>query len=257
MAPSTPGSEREYQEFDTSSLEISLMVGRRVVLLCDQMPGKPLQAKVIQADQMSMSIDRGGEEGLIDSLVSDQDVTVRFNYKGQQISVPAVFKKSAVGKSSLILGPRAMALTRRRFTRLNLVQPVKLAMLPSPPPPSNRISRLRWLETDTINCSGGGMLIDLSSVLDKLSYLIMNIQLDRSLMPPLLLGQVRHCQQSGIGHFHIGVEFIVDNLKTEHFSPSALKRLPPALFEYTAAIRDELNRQLTVQVQNSNRMLPS
>ncbi len=254
MKLSAPDSEREYQEFDTSSLEISLIVGRSVVLLSDQMPGKPLQAKVIQAGRMSLSIDRGGQEGLIDSLVSDQDVTVRFNYKGQLVSVPAVFKKSATGKGSLVLGVRATALTRRRFARLNLVQPVKLAMLPSPPPQQHKIARLRWLETDTINCSSGGMLIDLSSFLEELCYLIMNIQLGRSLMPPLLLGQVRHCQESGIGHFHIGVEFIIDDVKTRHFPLSTLKNLPPVVFEYTAVRRDELNRQLSAQVQNSSRM---
>ena len=40
------------------------------------------------------------------------------------------------------------------------------------------MARLRWLQTDTVDCSCGGALIDLSSYMESDTYLLLNVAAD-------------------------------------------------------------------------------
>jgi len=236
---------------DASHFDFSLLVGHEVTLFSEQFPGKPLKSKVILARNGEVSIDRSGGSGLIDSLVSNQKVTMRVMYKGQHISVPATLKRSSGGKCRMIVEDRVVPLSRRRFTRVFLSRPVKLAVIPVSTFSRNKLARLRWLETVTVNISGGGVLIDFSSCLEKPTYLFLNIDLVEFPFPPLVLGQVLYSLPRDNGHFLVGLEFIVREEREKRFSLTTLKQLPHVVFEYGKQERVELNNKITAWMQDN------
>lgn len=237
---------------DSSRFDFSLLVGHELTLFSEQFPGKPLKSKVILANDREITIDRSGGSGLVDNLVSNQKVTIRVPYKGQQVAVPATLKRSAGGTCKMILGDRVVPLLRRRFTRVVMSRLVKLAMVPVATFNPEKLARLRWLETVTINISPGGTLIDFSCCLESPTYLFMNIDLNEFSFPALVLGQVRYSLPVETGHFHVGVEFVVKETRHAHFPLATLKHLPRVVFEYSEAQRSELNNKLTARMQNTH-----
>ena len=236
---------------DASRFDFSLLVGHEMTLFSQQFPGKPLKSKVILARDGEVSIDRSGGSGLIDNLVNNQKVTMRVTYKGQQISVPATLKRSGGGRCRIIVGEKVVPLSRRRFTRVFLSRPVKLAVIPVSTFNRNKLAQLRWLETATINISGGGALIDFSSCLENPTYMFLNIDLAEFPFPPLMLGQVLYSLPRDNGHFHIGLEFIVREERERRFSLTTLKQLPHVVFEYGRQERIKLNDKITAWMQNN------
>ena len=251
MTPSAEQTNLKRPTVDASRFDFSLLVGHEVTLFSEQFPGKLLKSKVILASDGELSIDRSGGCGLIDSLVSNQQVTMRVTYKGQQINVPATLKRSDGGKCRVIIGNKVVPLSRRRFTRVFLSRPVKLAVIPVSTFNRNKLARLRWLETVTVNISGGGVLIDFSSCLEKPTYLFLNIDLAEFPFPPLVLGQVLYSLPRDNGHFHIGLEFIIREEREKRFSLTTLKQLPQVVFEYGKQERIELNNKMTAWMQDN------
>lgn len=251
---SSPEQTRPKQPpVDASRFDFSLLVGHELTLFSEQFPGKPLKSKVILARDGELSIDRSGGCGLIDNLVNNQQVTMRVTYKGQQISVPATLKRSGGGGCRIIMGDKVMPLSRRRFTRVFLSRLVKLAVIPVSTFNRNKLARLRWLETVTINISGGGALIDFSSCLENPTYLFMNIDLAEFPFPPLMLAQVLYSLPRDNGHFHVGFEFIVREEREKRFSLTTLKQLPQVVFEYGERKRLELDNMITAWMHNNRR----
>jgi hypothetical protein len=236
---------------DASRFDFSLLVGKELTLFSEQFPGKPLKSKVILASEGELSIDRSGGSGLIDNLVSNQKVTMRVNYKGQQINVPATMKRSDGGKCRIIIGNKVVPLSRRRFTRVCLSRPVKLAIIPVSTFNRNKLERLRWLETVTISISGGGVLIDFSSSLEKPSYLFLNIDLAEFSFPALVLGQLVYSLPRDDDHFNIGLEFIIREAGKKHFSLTTLNEFPQVVFQYGKQERIELNNKITAWMQDN------
>ncbi len=228
---------KETATFDTSHLDLSALVGRGVVLFTEQFPGKPLVSRVIEAAGQNISIDRSGGQRLIDNLVHNQSVVVQFDYRGERVSIGAQLKRTGGGKCSVALADHAQPLSQRRFVRVDLIKPAKMALMPTVGFDIRKISRLRWFETDTVDLSSGGAMIDLSSRLDNQCFLLMNVELEGCSIPPLLIGQVRYSNEVERGHFHTGVEFIVDRLLERHFGPVVYRNLPAVVFEMTAARR--------------------
>jgi hypothetical protein len=233
---------------DSTRFDFSLLVGHTLTLFSQQFPGKPLRSRVILANDREIVIDRSGSMGLIDSLVNNQKVILRVEYKGQHVAVPAMLKRSAGGTSKMILGEKVLPLKRRRFVRLAMARPVKLAVVPPVTFDPKKLARLRWIETVTINVSPGGTLIDFSSCLESSTYLLMNMALEEFSFPTLVLGQVRYTLPAEIGHFQVGVEFIVREMGQGRFPRLTLKRLPSAVLEYSESKRNELNNRLKEQI---------
>ena len=251
MASSPEQTKLKSPTVEASRFDFSLLVGHELTLFSEQFPGKPLKSKVILASDGELSIDRSGGSGLIDNLVSNQKITMRVTYKGQQINVPATLKRSDGGKCRVIIGNKVVPLSRRRFTRVCLSRPVKLAVIPVSTFNRNKLERLRWLETVTVNISGGGVLIDFSSGLEKPSYLFLNIDLAEFPFPPLVLGQVVYSLPRDNDHFHIGLEFIVREARENHFAFTILKEFPQVVFQYGKQERVELNNKITAWTQDN------
>ncbi len=250
MTGSIDQTDRTSGVVDTSRLDLSLLVGHEVTLFSEQFPGKPLVAKVILATEGEISVDRSGGVGLIDSLVSNQNITLQVTYRGQQLSLPAKLKRSTGGRCRVIIGRRATPLSRRRFTRMTLVRPVRLAAMPLMTFSRNKLSRLRWLETETITVSGGGAMFDFSSGLENPTYLFMNIDMADFSFPPLVLGQVLYSLSKDDGHFHVGIEFVMKEGCPRRFPPATLKQLPPTVLNYSERKRIEVNEKITTWMQH-------
>jgi len=256
MTTNCDSSAPEGATIGIDDVDLSSLVGHEVILYTDQFRGKPLHTKVILVNGSVMSVDRSGSNGMIDNLINNQRTVVQFVHRGQRISVDATLKRTANGQCSLVLGQHMTPLSRRRFRRYDLTRPVKCAVLPSKDFNGNHISRLRWIETDSINFSSGGVLLTLSRNLGSESYLLLNIDVRDFDFPALIIGQVRYCYPIDKFRFNVGIEFIVGDIREKHFAPSTLKRMPPVVFEYTASRRKELNKELAVRMHElSNKEL--
>ncbi|UCE23380.1 MAG: PilZ domain-containing protein [Candidatus Zixiibacteriota bacterium] len=233
------------------AVDLSSLVGREIVLFTEQFQGKPLSTKVIMVNNGILSVDRSGHSGMIDTLINNQKTIVQFTLKGQRISVDAKLKRTGGGKCCLELGEKLVPLSRRKFKRYDWACPVRCAVLPPSNVDAHRLARLRWIETDSVNFSSGGVLVCLPKQLTSKSYLLLNIDTNEIEFPTLVIGQVRYSYPIDSFRFKIGIEFIVNDVKEKHFAPAIIKKLPRAVFEYSASRRSELNRELAVHMQTN------
>ena len=232
-------------------LDLAELVGRIVTIFSEQFPGQPLKSRVMAARDESLSLDRSGTDGRIDTLVSNQSVVVQFEYHGQTVSVQARLKRRQGGQCHAVLGDAVVPLSKRQFRRMDLRCRVRLATLPTAVLQPRKLSQLRWFETDTINLSSGGTMVIMNSHLEPGIYVVINIDLGHLGFPLLLAGCVRHCFQRAEGEFCVGIEFIVQEKREDHFSSSSLRQLPNNLFSYSAVDRRNLNREIVAWMQES------
>lgn len=241
----------ESTAIDISDVDLSSLVGHEVVLFTEQYEGKPLAAKVILVANGAITVDRSGANGMIDSLINNQKAIVQFVYRGQRISVDATLKRTGGGKCNLLLGEKLVPLSRRRFTRYDMNRAVKCAVLPSRDFDPQRIGKLRWIETDSIDFSSGGVQLCLPKQLNQTTYLLLSIDMRDVGFPALIIGQVRYAYAIDRFRYRVGVEFIINETKEKHFDTAAIKKFPPVVFEYSDARRKELNKELAVRLQKS------
>jgi hypothetical protein len=226
------------------SIDISLLVGRDIIVYTEQFPGRELKTRVVAAHDRQISVDAGSNFDWIGNLVNNQTTIVQFPYKGQEVSVKATFRRSVGGRCFFLMGDEVTPLSQRRFCRVKMKCEVRLAPFPLATHSRKNLASLRWMATSSVNISSGGMMVTVPSFLEKDVYLLLNIELEDELFPPLILGQVRHCFQLDNGQFQIGIEFIVQELGNKLFSPARRQELPTSLFRYTRLQRDKLNRKL-------------
>ncbi|UCD62824.1 MAG: hypothetical protein JSW34_08640 [Candidatus Zixiibacteriota bacterium] len=251
MPSSLKTMRNQIASIDASEVDLSSLVGREVTIYTDQFQGKALQTKVVMVAGNMITVDRGGGGGMIDCLINNQRAIIQFEHKGQRISVGVVLKRTSGGKCSLLLGEKVVPLVRRRFRRYELVTQVRCAVLPPGHIDARRISKLRWIETESINFSSGGVLICLPKHLSKDAYLLLNLGVKDFKFPPLVIGQVRYSYPIDRFRHRIGSEFIVNDVKEKHFAKPLIKSLPPVVFDYTASRRFELDRELASKMKES------
>ena len=239
-------AEKEYEgiAIDSIELDMSSLVGRKIMLLTEQFPGKRLTSKIISVNNEMVTIDRSGSGGLINDLVSKQSLFVQFVYKEQRVSVKGTIKRSSGGRCTLLLDKKAIPLLRRRFMRIQVDSNIKLAIYPEKITGPSQLKRLRWMETELRNLSCNGALIEHSGSFNVGAIMLVNIDIPEILFPSLLVAKVRHCNHLGDGHFHVGVEFIVRDIYEKYFSPAVIKKFPATVFEYSEKKRDSLNKQI-------------
>ena len=241
------------EKIAAEQLDLSTVVGHDVTIYSRQFPGKPLQSKVILVTKNMLSLDRSGSGGQIDSLVNNQRITLQLDYKNQPISISAVLKRTSGGRCSIVLDEHVTLLARRRFARISLDRPAKFAVIPSSAVNAGKVQGLRWLNSVTSDLSGGGVLIQLTSSLEHLSYILLNIDMEDLPLPSLIVGQVRYTFTTENGRIATGVEFIVREDLDKHASASPVTKLPPVLFEYTAGLREKIDGQIKAWMQTNDK----
>ena len=226
------------------TLDYSALVGHDVVLFTEQYKGQPVRSRVVMVGEGCLSIDRGGSYGVVDSLVNNQKVVVQFRYKSQLVSVDAVLKRSDGGRCNVMLEDKVTPLTRRKYRRIVLRTPVKSSVMPSMILEPNRLSRQRWVAIFAQNFSSGGILLSMPARIEQGTNLLLNIELENFDFPALVIGKVKYSNLGKDGRYDTGVEFIVNEEKNQHFDTTLLRKLPGVLFEYDAARRRDLEKEL-------------
>jgi hypothetical protein len=230
--------------FEAFKLELAELVGRDIKLFSEQMPGKELRSKVLAVQDQLLHILGGGPANFVDNLVNNQNVVMQCAYRGEELSIPARFKRLGGGRCHLYLEEKVTPLRQRRFRRVTLVRPVRLAAFPMNLNVRQGIGHLRWFETDTINFSSGGAMVTLASGLERRSCLLMSLDLQEVKFPPLILAQVCHANQVDMGPYHTGVEFVVREMSATVLPQPRRRDLPGAVFDYSADDREKLNRDI-------------
>jgi hypothetical protein len=239
-----PSDAADIYGIPTPNLDLSILVGREVRLFTEQLPGKEILTRVVSVQEGQFLLDSGGRCDVVSNLVHGQTVIVQFPYKGEQLSVKAQFKRTAGGRHSLSLDQTIMPLSHRRFKRIEIERAVKLAAFPVHSFSRKNLPRLRWMETKLRNFSSGGASVELPAQLEKEIYLLVSIEFDQELFPPLLLAQVRHCYPTDNGHFYIGIEFIVREKGLSQVPLATVRELPSVVMTYEARHREALNKKL-------------
>lgn len=252
MSTSPPaGHDHPTSEFDRSCLDLGQLVGRKVTIFSRQFPGRPLTARVVQTAGGKVALERVAGDTHLDNLVSNQTVVMQFMYKQEEVATSAVFKRTDGGRTTVMVGQTAKPLRRRRFVRVKSRRPINLAVLPTVSFQKRKLPHLRWLQTDLVDFASGGALFDINSVMHDGTYLLVNVELESYAFPPLLIGNVRHCLPLEAGHFRVGLEFIVAEQRTKHFSRPLLENLPPSAFAYSYLHRKSLNSHISAWMQQN------
>lgn len=237
-------SEKTSDRLRTIDLDLSLLMGNEILIFSRQFPGKTLKSRVIMIADQTFSVDRSGSGGLIDNLVSNQKVTVQFEYRNQMISVNALLKRTMGGRCTIALEDRIVPLANRRFRRVNMNRTAKLAIIPSISLSQKGMPNLRWIEATTDDVSAGGLKVTLTTSLECEVNVLLSLDMSEFPIPPLILGEVRYCIQSDIGQYSTGVEFVVKERRDNRRSSSIVKILPPVVFSFTERIRSTLDTTL-------------
>lgn len=225
-------------------LDLSYLVGREINLFSDQCPGKEMRTRVVSITGRQMLVDGVGRQNAIENLVNNQHVVIQFPYKGQDVSVKAVLKRTAGGRCTFHLEEKVVPLSQRRHRRIDLATEVRLAPFPMSTFSRKNLARLRWIGTSTKNFSSGGVLLDVPGYLERDVYLLVNITLKDAVFPNLILAQVRHCHPGQENKYRVGVEFVTKEVAGRILPPTTARELPPVVFSYSVIDRERLNKMI-------------
>jgi len=132
----------------------------------------------------------------------------------------------------------------RQYTRCDSNFSVKCAILPKMTIHPLRFNRLRWLQTQSINFSSGGILVNLPEKINIGSYLLLNIETEIDYFPDITVGQVRYCIHKRPFEFNTGLKFIINENKEIHFPSLTINRLPKDFFEYDNFKRNKIENKI-------------
>ena len=104
--------------------------------------------------------------------------------------------------------------------------------------------------TESKNISSGGMLIPLSTHLAENTMLLLNVAIEKSEFPGLVIGEVRYAIASDNYKYDTGIQFIVDEVKEKHFPVLTLKRMPQKAFEYNTKRRKIIDNILSDELSD-------
>ncbi|UCD94048.1 MAG: hypothetical protein JSU69_09795 [Candidatus Zixiibacteriota bacterium] len=225
----------------SKDIDFSELVGREIEMRTEQFPGKSLTSKVLSITGDNIVIDRSGPEGLIDSLIHNQEVEVLVNYRGEPVIFNSKIAIPSKGKLRIAVAEELFPVTNRKFERIEIHQEVRLTYFDDISIVTTRLNKLKWIETKTVNISGGGMLVEIPVNLTADFYMILNLGLEGVDLPDLMVGSVRHSRPAMASLFHIGVEFITRECYRQKLPKSLVRNLPQKLFEFDNKSRDNLD----------------
>lgn len=225
---------------DSRDINRSELVGKEIKILSEQYPGRTLDTKVVGIQGDNLVIDRSGSSGLVNELINNQDIEVQISYKGESIVFNSRISIPRKGMLQIPITGCIFPETSRRFKRLEIVKYVKLTYFNDTSISSVRLNRLRWIETKTINISGGGVLVEVPADLTRDFYMILHLGLEGLDIPKLLVGRVRHSRLGTNNRYNVGVEFMISEDYLRKLPKSLIRNLPVALFGFNDKARGDL-----------------
>ncbi len=230
---------------NSSQIDYSRLVGREIRLRTEQFPGHLLVTRVLAVADNNLVIDRSGSGGRIDQLIANQKTEVLFDYKGEPVAFTSIIIIPHLGRLQIPLSGEVLPQLRRQFVRLNLNHDVRLTFFDDTNIGFVRLNRLKWLETSTLNISGGGMLVKIPAFVGSEGFLVMHLGLEGVVLPKLMVGRVRHRQPAEESHAQVGVEFVIRENCAERLPRNLLRNLPLKLFDFDYQKRATLAQFLT------------
>ncbi len=237
----------------TEGINLALLVGTEIIVYSSQFPGRALSAKVVSAQPGRISVESGEFSNLFRNMVNQQKVVLQFINKGQHLSAKAELRKNLGGSSTFVLEEYVTPLARRRFERLPLKKPVNIAPYPMTSYDIKKLASLKWIATESIDLSSGGMLVTMPGLVEKGVHLLIAVEWNEPLLPSMVLGKICYCHRMDGGLFNAGVEFVVEEESRKLFSAKRRNSLPQSVFEYTNNRRNKLNRKQKLTM-NENRI---
>lgn len=234
----------EPRTISLGDLDLSVLVARELALFSDQYPGREMRVRVLSVQDNQLLVDGPKAGNLFESLVDQQVVVVQFTYKGELVGTRAKVRKGTGNRCSIILEGTIAPLTQRRFRRICLERPVRLAPFPMTTYARRNFSRLRWIDCRMVNFSSGGMLVEMGSMLDLQMFVLVHAAVGYAPFPPLILAQVKHLGGARSGRFMAGLEFVTAERSRTEIPTTTRQELPEVVFSYHTRDREHLNRRL-------------
>jgi hypothetical protein len=255
MSELNPGITTQICSVLGELLDLSYLVGREINLFSEQCPGKEMKTRVVSITGRQMLVDGVGRQNALENLVNNQHVVIQFQYKGQDVSVKAILRRTAGGRCTFHLDEKVVPLSQRRHRRIDLNTVVRLAPFPMSTFSRKNLARLRWIGTSTQNFSSGGALLDIPGYLERDVFLLMNLSLKQEMFPALVLGQVRHCHPTVENKFRVGVEFVTKETANRILPQTTARELPSVVFSYSAVARERLNKIIQAWTPETNNLI--
>jgi len=224
-----------------SDFDYSEIVGRQLKIRTEQFSKRILTTRVVAVSGSNLVLDRSGSEGLINHLIGNQAVTVHFEYKGEPVAFQSTLSAPNSGRLQIPVAKHIYPEVNRKYARINVDKDVRLTYFDGTSISSARLNKLKWIETRTIDICGGGILVETPMELPDNYYMILHLGLDGIELPHLLIGRIRHSRQYTENSFCTGVEFVIKEHCRDKLPRSLMRNLPPKLFEFNDAKRDNLN----------------
>jgi c-di-GMP-binding flagellar brake protein YcgR len=236
---------------DSRIVDFSHLVGREIKIRTEQFPDRVLTTRIISIKEKNLVLDRGGEGGLIDQLVHRQKVQVSFDYRGQPVTFHSQILAHNESKIAIPIASKVAPQLRRKYIRFDLEKEIRLTYFDPARISSARLNKLKWLETPSINISGGGVLVRLPQRLNTDNYIVLNMDMGDFELPRLMVGRVRHCMNANKSGSLVGVEFVVKEKCSEILPAELIKSLSPSFFDFNQKIRDDMARFLEKVYKNN------
>lgn len=169
-------------------------------------------------------------------------VTISFVYQGNYFDAPGRFVASEKGMPEVVVGSSINNSNRRQFGRFLLQVKASFAPISELTITAQKLNRLQWKHGDTIDISGGGIMIhtDVPAPLD--SFFLVNLEMENFEGPLFIFGRVcwSSRREGRTGRCQCGIEFIPSEELSHHFSKQACTSLPPLMLGFNATKQEEL-----------------
>lgn len=181
-------------------------------------------------------------------------VTISFVYKGYFFDVAGRFLAAERGKPEVIVGDHIQKSNRRQHSRLPLQVKAGFAPVSELSISAQKLNRLIWKHGETIDISGGGIMIQTEVPVPMESFFLINLEIENFNGPLFIFGRVcwSSRQESNSGRFQCGIEFIPAEELSKHFSKRACSSLPTLMLSFDAAKQEELASYLGNLSHDSN-----
>lgn len=173
-------------------------------------------------------------------------VTLSFICQGNYFAAPGRFVASAKGKPEVIVGADIKTSNRRQFGRFPIQITAGFAPISELSITARKLNRLQWKHGETIDISGGGIMIQTDVAAPLESFFLVNLEMENFEGPLFIFGRVcwSSRRDSRIGGCQCGLEFIPVEELPRHFSKQACTSLPPLMLAFNATKQEELAEYL-------------
>ncbi len=222
-----------------------------IQLFSDQFPAEAIPVRVIEQHGQLLVLEAIGDSMRLQSLVSNRSVVAIMSEDGDAVSYTATFKRMSGGLAT-IKYDKSNLLTRRHFERLDTKAELRFASIPTNQINQSRLSRLRWMKTETRDISAGGVLFTSETELTAGNTLLLSLSIADVSFPSLLAGEVKHCRADE-DEFLVGMRFMTNEEYTQRRSLALLGQSVDILKKFNTQKQASINTDIVAKKYDKHR----